>query len=152
MEVITSYRPELFLDLVHEWGGVDWKQLIHFMTHREFNANHFYIAHLCSKKKLKMILTTNFDYLIEAALDNRNLHYNLCISNDEFDEWKNNNDIYVAKLHGSLINSKQKLDSDTLIGTLKEVGKTLPAGKSKFLELVLNNYITMDKCTKNKYS
>jgi len=61
--------------------------LFHLLDEGQPNANHKIIAKMAKSGKLKSILTTNFDVLIERALDDEGVSYKVICTNEEFKEY-----------------------------------------------------------------
>lgn len=77
------------------------------------NTNHILIAKLVKKSYLKIICTTNFDTLIERALEKEGLipdvHFKVLSTQQEFNSFSWKNDIaYVIKIHGC-VTKKQEI-------------------------------------------
>lgn len=93
------------------------------------NATHHYIASLVESGKVQTIMTTNFDQLIEKALLQKNIAFEVYSDEEAFKriDWKADN-IKVIKIHGCVSN-KQKLGI-----TLKAVSnRELSDGKNKIV-------------------
>lgn len=141
-DAIHRYRPELFLHLLDEWRGIEWRPLLDFMLEAEPNTNHNIVAHLTHKKQLQYILTTNYDTLIEDAFKKYDLPVNLCFRDEHFDNSSKGGDIpRILKLHGSLLNNSGVLSIDTILGSMKEVTSRLSQNKEELLRYVMKNYV-----------
>lgn len=100
------------------------------------NTNHKLIAHLAARGRVRIIVTTNFDCLIEEALESANVPYTLLSKNSDFNENSlNSHGVVIIKLHGTI----QNLDS--IKTTLSEVSNSQPKDGLKFiLTNLLCNY------------
>ena len=67
------------------------------------NNNHTWIAELAKKGLLRIVITTNFDELIETALNTAGVRYQLIYRENEFDsvDWESSG-LKVVKIHGSI--------------------------------------------------
>lgn len=108
--VKSSMLPfEAFVEIVA--GDTDIDEVLRVFEVESPNSNHRLIAKLCQRKKLKTICTTNFDVLIERALDEEGLvrdkDYIVYSEEDAFNriQWTSDT-IKVIKLHGSIQNKK----------------------------------------------
>jgi tetratricopeptide (TPR) repeat protein len=75
------------------------------------NANHLFIAKLARADKIKTIVTTNFDKLIEKAFDDEGLiegeDYDLIYTEEDFKKIDlKSNKIRIIKIHGSIDNKR----------------------------------------------
>lgn len=67
------------------------------------NHAHRFIAKLAKKNKLKLIVTTNFDTLIEQALEKEEVEYEKIFSIKRLERLNiTNNKLFVLKIHGSI--------------------------------------------------
>jgi hypothetical protein len=85
----------------------------------------FTIGSLIWQNRLSVIITTNFDVLIETAFERLEVAYLLCVTEEEFakaNEGLRNNDstTYIFKIHGSLSDKESHL-IDTLAQRLKGI-------------------------------
>lgn len=86
------------------------------------NFLHFFLAYMASMGHT--IITTNFDILIEIALEQLGLSYSQVI--DEKDYESDPTNIRIYKLHGSFLRRKNKTSIDsrnTICASLEQVGK-----------------------------
>lgn len=101
--------------LIHESGADN--SLLSIYECNKPNTNHRLIAKLARRGLLKTIVTTNFDQLIEKALDEEGVDDYFVLSND--DQFKHadlgGDAIKLIKLHGSIE------DKDSLAVTLDKV-------------------------------
>ncbi len=98
---------ELFMEIIHESGGIG--KMYDIYDAGEPNANHILISTLIKKNKLKTVVTTNFDRLIEKALamepDNwiEGRDYDVLYNSDDIGaiNWSNDR-VRIIKIHGSV--------------------------------------------------
>lgn len=105
--------------------------LVKYFEGKEPGPSHKCIAEMVEKGLVKVILTTNFDSLIEHALDERKIAYNVIASDDDV---KNvtpleHANCWVMKLHGDY-------QLQNIKNTPKEVANLEPGLKEKFQEIV----------------
>lgn len=82
------------------------------------NTNHYFLAHLAKLGYLKIIITTNFDTLIEQALEKMNVPYLKYYNEYDFDKIpQNNNSLLLIKLHGCIS------DRNNMAITIKRVAQ-----------------------------
>ncbi len=145
--VLAQYRLETFLFLINEFGGYDWKKLLDFVLESRPNSNHENIASLMKENKVRCVITTNFDCLLESALNTRNIPFNLCILPEDFEKCDPNCSKMVYKLHGSVSDNKGGKISNSIIGSITEVANrripSLTGRKIDILRFLLENYIVI---------
>jgi NAD-dependent SIR2 family protein deacetylase len=71
------------------------------------NAVHFWLASVAKRNRLPVIITTNFDELIEIALERLAVPYLRCVTEEAFEKAyegirANDGTTYLLKIHGSL--------------------------------------------------
>lgn len=73
----------------------------HFLGKKPTDS-HYLIADLVSKDMVKVIVTTNFDRLMETALDSRNIAYTIISSEEELktSHPREHSNCWILKLHG----------------------------------------------------
>ena len=139
---ITSYIPfERLLQSLHDVllsGAPDFiPGLIQKIYSRgEPNRNHRYLAQLLMDGRIDLVLTTNFDELIERSISG----IRSVVTEEEFDsllkELTTNENIKVptvAHLHGSIQNQ------ESLVALMNQVGKPLEGVRRNVLDYVLSN-------------
>jgi len=104
--IINSNLPfEAFIETLRENSSVD--RIFDIFDIGEPNTNHFLLAKLAKAKYIKTICTTNFDQLIEKALESEGLvrgnDYQVFYNEDDLDHiyWEDNK-IHLIKIHGSV--------------------------------------------------
>jgi len=148
-DVVSQYRLEVFLFLIDEWAGTKWRYLLDFMLDAQPNLNHYTIAHLIHTNKIKHVVTTNFDCLIEDAFKEYDLPINLYYSDADFEQWSINESILggIFKLHGSLVDVSRESTHETITGSITQVANKLTPGlsqnKADFLRYVLENFVVI---------
>ncbi|MDH6310073.1 hypothetical protein M2451_002963 [Dysgonomonas sp. PFB1-18] len=74
------------------------------------NKNHIFLAELAERKKIKAIVTTNFDTLIEQAFLEQNIPVNVFYDPLQFDNIHESENIHLYKIHGSVTNTSTAVD------------------------------------------
>jgi tetratricopeptide (TPR) repeat protein len=146
-EVLAQYRLETFLFLINEFGGYDWKKTLEFMLESHPNNNHENIASLINENKIQCVITTNFDCLLESALNARNIPFGLCITPDEFEKCDPHSSKMLYKFHGSVADSTGRKITDSIIGSITEVANrripSLSGRKIDVLKFLLENCVVI---------
>lgn len=137
-EIFDSNLPfEGFIEAIMTKTNVS--KILDLFKYGEPNTNHVFIAKLAKYGYLKTIFTTNFDLLIEKALENeklkRNKDFKVYSSEEEFPEidLDNINIISIFKIHGSIDNE------NSIRTTLKAVAsKSLSDKRKKIINYMLS--------------
>jgi len=110
-EIVNSNLPfEAFMEVLAE--NSDISKILDLFKQGEANTNHILMAKLAKAGILKTICTTNFDLLIEKALENEGLKkgkdFEVYCSEEQFSgvDFKNLNRISIFKIHGSADDEK----------------------------------------------
>jgi tetratricopeptide (TPR) repeat protein len=135
--ILRSDLPfESFIETLRENSNAD--KIFDIFNLGEPNITHILLAKLAKAKYLKTICTTNFDQLIEKALEKEGLKqgadFEVYYKEDDFDkvEW-NNSKIVVLKLHGSVE------DRENMAITLKQVtNRVLSIQRQKIIEHIFS--------------
>lgn len=144
LESVESLRPEVILQIMHEIVGDKVLDVLDIFRCDQPNQNHFFLAKVI--KYGNLIVTTNFDCLIEQACIADGFEPRVCVSDLEFNEWlksvgeRKNLKGCLFKIHGSLEDAKGACKKDTIVATLNQVGRGLPAGKANVFEYLIKNY------------
>lgn len=119
-EIMNSNLPfEAFMEILLE--NSDNSKILDAFKGGDPNTNHILIAKLAKNGYIKTIFTTNFDLLIEKALEKEGLekgrHFEIYFNEEQFLEvdFNNLNKISVFKIHGSID------DENSIRTTLKAV-------------------------------
>lgn len=102
--ILEARALEVHLDIFVRVFGIEALQYIVNLDIADYNANHFYIAHLSYNNPAFKIITLNFDVLIESVLDTLKSNYIVrCpLSSDlERDAGNSNTRVEIVKPHGS---------------------------------------------------
>jgi len=116
-KIIKSIPFEAFMeaiageDIISSSKSIDISDILKIYNLGEINTNHILIAKLAKKNYLKMIITTNFDLLIEKALEREGLEkgkdFDVYYEENQFSriDFRNicsDKRIIIIKLHGSI--------------------------------------------------
>lgn len=111
LKILDSNLPfESFIQTLS--SEVDINDILDIFSRGEPNANHTLIAHLIKAGYVKTVLTTNFDSLIEKALNLIGLEvgidYHVFSNENEYRkiEWDDNS-IKIIKIHGCISNREE---------------------------------------------
>ena len=140
-------RPEVLLYMIEEWAGADWREALTFMLGVPPNANHRIISSLVGSGQVKCILTTNFDCLIESAMEER-VRFDQIASAEDFASYTPSaTTIPILKLHGSIADSSGNPTPETLLGSLVDVANRIApsftAEKASALAEILSTHIVI---------
>ena len=130
----NAFPPDYQAQLIHEMCGERYFRGLQAFDVDVINDGHLSIAQLASTNALKAIITTNFDGLIEQALDRLNITYTLAYDGDTFQDMLERLDaseklpLPIIKIHGSVSNHLSMID------TLKQRKQ----GRSENLQKLLN--------------
>lgn len=138
--ILNSNIPfEFFIETIRNEVSVD--EILEIFSNGEPNTNHELIAELVKAGFIKTILTTNFDSLIEKALENkglqRGIHFEVYSTEEEFGKvnWKDEK-VRVVKLHGCISNK------DEMAITLNAVArKTITQNKNNIIKTFFSKQI-----------
>ncbi len=108
--ILNSSLPfEAFIETIKEETDID--DLLEIFNSGKSNTNHKFIAKLVASGYISIILTTNFDVLIEEALAEEHFykdkHYQIFSNEEEFGRinWHDNK-VKLIKIHGCVSNKE----------------------------------------------
>lgn len=136
--IILSYPMpfEAFMEIMIE--KIDSDTLFNIFDIGEVNTNHVLLAKLAKTGRLKLILTTNFDTLIENALKAENVPFRLIYKNSHLKFINDKSNIVkVIKIHGSIH------DKNNMAITIKNIAQknVMDFRKALFDKIIKNrNY------------
>lgn len=98
---------EAFIEIIN--SNCQINKLLEIFSKGIPNTNHLLLSNLIKEGKLKTVITTNFDTLIEDALEytipslKKNIDYDVLFKEEEFEKinWEDDR-IRIIKLHGSI--------------------------------------------------
>jgi NAD-dependent SIR2 family protein deacetylase len=134
-EMMASNLPlEAFMETISD--NTDISRILEIFENGEPNTNHILIARLAKNSYIKTIFTTNFDLLIEKALEKEGLKrgkdFEVYCNEEQFSEIDfediEDEKIRILKIHGSIDNR------DSIRTTIKAVAtKTLSDKRTKVI-------------------
>lgn len=126
---ITRLRYEYLVELFHNTHDPQYKLITFFETSENPNAFHYFLAERMQKGD--WVLTTNFDYLLERAMNYQDQNSEIALTSQDFKKysdpakWFKKGIKILYKLHGSRENIKTRENTkDTLVTTLSSLGKS----------------------------
>jgi SIR2-like domain len=84
-EQLRSFTPDFMAQLMEEEVGLDYFRVLQALDASAWNANHGALAGLAAAGVLRAVVTTNFDSLLERALDARQTPYRVYATAESFD-------------------------------------------------------------------
>ena len=121
-EIMNSTLPfEAFMETLDENAKIS--KILDLFKEGEANTNHILMAKLAKAGILKAICTTNFDLLIEKALENEGLEkgkdFEVYCNEEEFSvvDFKNLKKINIFKIHGSAEDEKSVRTTLKMVAT-----------------------------------
>ena len=137
-------RFEQIMEALDYCGDKHIELLRNIVRKTQPNLNHYQLARLLGAGHL--ILTTNFDCLIEQACDELGIPYTVIVSNKECEDYLNDATKFVNpifKLHGSA--PKERIEDDSIIATMQTVttDRNKMASKWAAVDKVLANHDLM---------
>jgi hypothetical protein len=120
---------------VHYIAGDAYFPLTSLLNSSKPNHNHYILAELSKSNKIKAIITTNFDTLIEQAFTERNEPLNVYYRLNDFEkEIELEKNCCLFKIHGSVV------DTATIIDTVSQKLKGLDRAKTYNLKKIFRSY------------
>lgn len=121
--------------IVNEGAGKSYFPLLDLLNGSKPNLNHFAIASLALQKKLRAIVSTNYDTLIEAAFQRQAIPLVVVIQKEMYVEAVRSPICSLLKIHGSA----NAHSTETFIDTVKQKATGLSEEKRFALKPVLSN-------------
>ena len=94
-------------------AGDAYFPLLKILDGAQPNSHHLLLASLAKAKKIKAIVTTNFDTLIEKAFNIKDVTYEVYHDSNSFKIEDNPNLFPIYKIHGSVTNTNDAIDTVT---------------------------------------
>ena len=140
-DATTWFTPDYQAQLIEDEIGHDYFRVLQALDTDEFNGCHAAIAALAAHGKLAAIVTTNFDRLLERALDDAGVNHRVYVGPEDFDELPRaladpDAPFPVVKPHGSVESPESMVD------TLRQRLRERPAGLEQALvDLMARNHV-----------
>lgn len=116
-------------------------QSLRVLDHDQPNGNHRLIAQLACARLVSTIITTNFDQLIEKALDSAGVSYRVRRSDADFAAFAGapgaGAPVELLKLHGCIS------DPDTIVATVEQEAVGLSMEKGRVLAALWRDFVTL---------
>ena len=104
---------EAFSDaVVSSFAGESYFPILEVLDSDQTNAHHQAIAELARRGACRAVVTTNFDRLIERAIEEIRIPYNTCVTPDDFRR-NPKTQCAIYKIHGSVTASTTLVDTVT---------------------------------------
>lgn len=110
-QVERVYAPDFMAQLIEEELGADYFRVLQVLDSERCNANHLLLAALARAGHLRAVITTNFDRLIERALDALGVAHQVFASDAEFAAIEAATTLPVIKAHGSVERPETMVDT-----------------------------------------
>jgi hypothetical protein len=129
-------KPETTCQILHSNLGVGALGFLDLLAVGSPNVDHFYIAALAKQGAVPLIITTNFDTLIEDALTATRVPLQMRVRN--LDRWPaKKKPVTVFKPHGCLT------DPAAIIMTARHAGRALPTRTANSLRAALDDAVLL---------
>ena len=123
-----SFTPDFMAQLMEEEAGTAYFRVLEVLDTEEINENHNLVAALAGAGVVRAVVTTNFDRLLERALDAAAVPYRAFVTSADFDQLpelvETAPECLLLKVHGSVERP------DSMVDTLAQ----RVAGRPKVLE------------------
>jgi len=96
----ARFPPEYQAQIIEEMCGERYFHALQALDIDVVNGAHDGIAALAKAGRLKAIVTTNFDRLVERALERRGVDYEIAIDDDGYARVREGGKLPVIKIHG----------------------------------------------------
>ena len=138
-EVERAYAPDFMAQLMEEEVGADYFRVLEALDAETCNRNHRTIAALARDGRVKAIVTTNFDRLLERALAEQGVAHRVFASASDFDALAgaladDGAPLPVIKAHGSVERP------DTMVDTLAQRVRGRPEALNAAVKLLLERH------------
>lgn len=137
---IGRFPPDYQAQILEEYAGQDYFRALQSLDVNVRNAGHDALAHLARNGTLAAILTTNFDRLIEQALDAVGVEYEVASEAASYERCYraikagNGLKLPVLKVHGCVS------DANSLVDTLKQRLLGRNSNLNRALELLIERH------------
>ena len=109
--------PEFVAEIISNRVGINYFEILRVLEGDEPNYVHFALAELAKQGKLKWIITTNFDTLIEKAFEVLNTSLKVCVDPTDYNNLLDDNVLtepetcVLIKLHGTATRPETCIDT-----------------------------------------
>jgi len=132
----SDYPFEAIMELLQK--ETDITDLLRIFGLGDYNTNHLFMAYLAKERRIKNIVTTNFDTLIEQAFAvvglYENIDYNIYSTEEEFANivWSGNG-INLIKIHGTASDLESMAINMEMVAT-----QTMCVNKNRVIKQLFN--------------
>lgn len=140
--VVEGVRFELVLQALSVVLGASALEPLRALEGGRPNTNHRFVARLLSDGLTPLVLTTNFDSLLEDGLKSfTKAPYDLWFENHHYNEpIRVGVRPRIVKLHGTLRDTRGHECPDSILVAADQVGRRLAPSKARFLRYILERY------------
>lgn len=141
-QILNSIRLEIFMQIMTDELGSKAIEALQILENGQPNQNHLFVAALAEAGHCPLVITTNFDSLIEKALVKTSVSkFEVWYSNGQYRRSLTASSTFkILKLHGSLRDrAGRKVHSSIEIST-RDLGRSIPRNKAKTINNILRNY------------
>ena len=119
----SRFAPDYMADVIAEEVGMDYLRVVQALDAEETNACHHALAAMAKAGAVQVVVTTNFDRLLERAFDNEGVPYQVYATPSEFAELNApalgaRDKVPIMKVHGTVDDLESMVDtlSQRLVG------------------------------------
>ncbi len=137
-KIARAITPETLLQVIHNHGGTHYLDCFKCFDHSPPNDNHYILASLAQKKVMTLILTKNFDRLLEKACYGISQPFEVYDNESSLSHLlplESNGKTKIIKFHGNIETS------DSLRVTTEQVASGYAAVTNKILSYLLERYL-----------
>jgi tetratricopeptide (TPR) repeat protein len=114
-EKTRHFSPDYHAQIIEDECGPDYFRVLQALDAEEWNGCHSGIAALAKAGFIAAVVTTNFDRLLERALDAAGVHHRVYRKREEYETWRVGEDsLAIIKVHGSVE------DLESMVDTLRQ--------------------------------
>jgi tetratricopeptide (TPR) repeat protein len=106
------FSPDYHAQIIEDECGPDYFRVLQALDADEWNGCHSAIAALAKGAFVAAVVTTNFDCLLERALDAASVQYRVYRKREEYDSWRiGEGPLAIVKVHGSVQHLESMVDT-----------------------------------------
>jgi tetratricopeptide (TPR) repeat protein len=106
------FSPDYHAQIIEDECGPDYFRVLQALDADEWNGCHSAIAALAKGAFVAAVVTTNFDCLLERALDAASVQYRVYRKREEYDSWRiGESPLAIVKVHGSVQHLESMVDT-----------------------------------------
>lgn len=131
------FSPDYHAQIIEDECGPDYFRVLQALDAEEWNGCHAAIAALAKAGFVAAVVTTNFDRLLERALDAVGVQPRVYRKREEYESWHVDEDpLAIIKVHGSVENL------DSMVDTLRQrlMGRPEPLERG-LIELLKRHHV-----------